>query len=313
MFSFYTRLLVRVSSRPPLLHLGGPKTGSTSLQIGVFRKASDLYNFGEVGDGVTTVEDEACINGFLTLDEQFIDSRSAFAVVSYHVDVAGSRRVVYSSADVLRGNSPSRASKRLGELFGTDCTVLLVVRNQIDALISYYAGHGAWLKPAPRPYFGRFVKFSEWLSHQKLLLPDSWLRTFAYWEQIEPFIKVFGIDNVTVLTYEALREGDSRAWKSFAHFSGIPADVARQNYLNTRRRQRPSVAQTLARRIEGKLGLSHESSVRLSLPIWILARPVTPRVQEAELQDLSHFYGLGNRRLDDLFALSLSKYSYPGI
>jgi hypothetical protein len=188
-----------------------------------------------------------------------------------------------------------------------------VVRNQIEALVSYYAGHGAWLKPAPRPYYGRFVKFSEWLSHQKLLLPDSWLRTFSYWEQIEPFIEVFGIDKVTILTYEALSEADPRAWESFARFSGIPAETACQNYLTTRRRQRPSVGQTLARRIEGKLGLIHNSSLRLSLPSSMLARPVTPKVQLAELQDLHQFYRLGNRRLDELFALCLSKYDYPGI
>ena len=39
-----------------IIHIGGAKTASTSLQRGIFQNLEDVISFGEFGDGFTSKE-----------------------------------------------------------------------------------------------------------------------------------------------------------------------------------------------------------------------------------------------------------------
>jgi len=54
-----------------IIHIGGAKTASTSLQLGIFQNLEDVISFGEFGDGFTSKENELIIREFLEVDSAF--------------------------------------------------------------------------------------------------------------------------------------------------------------------------------------------------------------------------------------------------
>jgi len=301
-----------------VLHIGGSKTASTSLQNGVFLGAPSVHHFGEFGDGVTTVEEDRIIRSLLEVDDAFLDPSEIGDVFLRHAARAAGGTLIFSSADVLHANQPTQVAHRLAQFAPDDVTVLLVVRNQRSALASYYSGHGAWLKPAPRPYYRAFVEFQDWLDHQWLQLPDSRLRTFAYFEQLRPFIEVFGRDSIRVLCFEDLVCGDRDSWRQMGELVGLEAGEAESLFRAEHQRERISERQ-----------LKYGRAMRLLLPLVTTPDVRTiggraesllrggskykPEWTSVELERLDDYYSSGNAELEGVFDLSLRRWEYPGL
>ena len=86
------------SEQATLLHIGAPKSASTSLQNLVFLRSPALYHFGEVGDGVTNHQEEAVIRDFLELDQAFVGEEAMSMLIAKHKRAAGQSRFICRSA-----------------------------------------------------------------------------------------------------------------------------------------------------------------------------------------------------------------------
>ena len=299
-----------------VLHIGGAKTASTTLQTAVLLQASTIHHFGEGGDGVTGPDDERIIRSLLNDDAYLCDYSEVESLFRRHRKLAGGATFVFSSADVLLANQPTVAAARLRALLGADTDVLLVVRNQLSALLSLYSGHGAWLKPAPAPYFRHFVSFQNWLELQWLDPSTSALASFAYWEQLQPFIAAFGREQVKVVPFERLVLGDKQTWATVADLLGLESQLAWQLFSADRRRERISLWQKRYGHVASVL--RPFSSVpdirRTGGPLTsLLARgprfvPKWPTGMETRIR--TH-YGPGNSVLNGEFALGLAEFGYP--
>ncbi len=301
-----------------VLHIGGSKTASTSLQNGVFRHAPSVHHFGEYGDGVTTTVEDQILRSLLEFDEVFYDVEAVRGLFAKHFNYADGGTMMYSSADVLHANQPTLVAHRLHQLVGDEATIFVVVRNQQSALASYYAAHGAWLKPAPRPYYRAFVSFDDWLDQQWLLLPDSRLHTFAYWEQLAPFIKVFGRDRVQVISFENLCCGHMDSWSEIGKLVGLGAEEALSLFRAEHQRRRitkrqlrygramrlllPFVATPDVRAVRGRIATVLNAGDKFD-PSW----------SPGQLERLAGLYGTGNNHLQRTFDLPLETWNYPGL
>lgn len=300
-----------------LIHLGGPKTASTTMQRAVFGNLPEVFHFGEYGDGVTSQQDESIFRSLWELDDQFFNSSVVEHLIDTHLNSAGSRRPIFSSADVFLSNRPKLAAERFRHFFGTDIDILLVVRHQADALVSFYSGHGAWLKPAPRPYFRAFVPFTSWFDFQSLLLPDSKLFTFSYWDQLCPFIDIFGINRIHIVLFEELVNGSGNSWTTFANLIGENAVVLQTHFNSERARERPYRRQALAGQLLSYvLPIIDMPDIRNfdGLPGRFLkrGRPFTPLLSKSQRSAIDDYYSQGNLLLSRNFNLDISKWGYPG-
>jgi len=300
-----------------IIHIGAPKSASTTLQHEVFANTEHLYHFGEFGDGTTSIEDDFVIRGMFDCDDQFYCPEDTQQIIDKHYQIAGDRKVIFSSADVLTFNRPKLAASRLEAHFGVDVKILLIVRNQFDALVSYYAGHGAWLKPAPKPYFRAFVSFTEWLEYQKLHLSESKLRTFSYWEQISPFGQVFGDKNVHVVLFEDLVNKVDSSWRILGElFDAREQDLARL-FHSRKMRERPSKRQLSFGKLTSLLvPMIEMPDIRyIGGPLGRFLNggaPFSVSLSESQRRFLDNYFGEGNSKLADAFRLSLASHGYPG-
>jgi hypothetical protein len=299
-----------------VLHIGGAKTASTTLQTQVLLHAPCVHHFGEGNDGVTTLAEEHLLRALLSEDESLFDFAELEGLFRQHREVAGDSTLVFSSADVLLANRPTIAAARLRALLGTDVDVLLVVRNQISALSSLYSGHGAWLKPAPVPYYRRFVSFPDWLDFQWLSPSSSVLASFAYWEQLQPFIAEFGRDRICLVPFETLVKGDAEVWTTVGELFGLKSDEAWRLFCSDHQRERISVWQKRYGQLASFAG-----------PMWPApdaretSGPITRRLARgprfvpewpAGMEErIRAHYRRGNAALEKEFALGLAYLGYP--
>lgn len=299
-----------------VLHLGGAKTASTTLQTTVFLRSPAIYHFGEGGDGVTTLTEEALLHSLLNDDEALFDFSEVEALFLKHREVAGDRTFVFSSADVMLANRPTTLAARLRSLLGPGVDVLLVVRNQFSALSSLYSGHGAWLKPAPSPYFRRFVKFDDWLRFQWLRASSSALASFAYWEQLQPFITEFGRERVTIVAFERLVSGDVETWVKVSELFGVTPEWAWRQFSGDQQRERISVRQKRFGQLASWMPpILSAPDVRLTagtLAKHLAGGPrFVPEWPTEFLGGIRAYYGSGNAALEREFALGLADLGYP--
>jgi Sulfotransferase domain len=300
-----------------IIHIGGPKSGSTTLQRAVFSNLEGIYHFGEFGDGVTSVSDESVIRQIFYCDEQFYNEDLVLKTIEKHQRAASGRNLVFSSADVLIFNRPTLSATRLAQLFGTDSKILLIIRNQFDALMSYYVGHGAWLKPAPRPYFRAFTEFTNWFEYQLLNLEYSRLSTFSYWHQISPFAQIFDRENVHVIIFEELVNDVESAWTRLAALLGKDELEIGNLFRSQRFRERPSERQVKLGRLAAFL-LPVIDQPDVTAPAGIFGqflrrgRSYNVKLNQTQRDQLNSFYAEGNRTLADVFELDLASYGYPG-
>ena len=135
-------------------------------------------------------------------DDDFYFSGSACReVFDKHRALAKGKSLVYSNADIMASRVPMACAKRLHDYL-PDARVLLIVRNQLTAIPSYYANHGAFLKPAPPSHFHRFVSFDDWMSHCTRFMKYSPLSSYFYSEYLRIYSDLFGKDRITVLLFE---------------------------------------------------------------------------------------------------------------
>ena len=96
---------------------------------------------------------------------------------------------------------PMTCARRLRE-FLPDAEVLLVTRNQVTAVPSFYASHGAYLKPAPPRHFRRYVSFDDWMNYCIMFIKYSPLASFFYNRILNIYAELFGKNRIHVLLYE---------------------------------------------------------------------------------------------------------------
>jgi hypothetical protein len=299
-----------------VLHIGGAKTASTTLQTAVLRQSPTVHHFGEGGDGVTTPSEEPLLASLLNDDECLFDFAEVEAMFRRHRDLAGEGTLVFSSADVLLANRPTVVARRFHELLGSNVSVLLVVRNQISALSSLYSGHGAWLKPAPPPHYRRFVDFEDWLRFQWLRPSSSALASFAYWDQIQPFISEFGRERITLVPFERVVSGDEETWETVSELIGLSPERAWRLFSADRQRERISRRQMrYGRLVSLALPFASPPDVRMVAgPIGKhLARGprFAPEWSDDMLARIQRHYRKGNAAIEREFSLGLSDLGYP--
>lgn len=215
------------ATAPVLVHVGMPKTGTTTLQELLFSRHPEIYYLGQ-----TNLWDEAAAKQVLwelLLDDP-LHAEQAVALVGE--GLKNKSAVVISDEALTFGEYMLRASqwpihsdhvqtaKRIKAALG-QVHILLVLRNQADWLVSW---HRQGLKT------GKYAEtdYKQWLEKDLGASAEHMMELLHYDKLFDAFASVFGADHVHVHFFEECVGNFPDLAAEVADLLGIDQGIARQ-------------------------------------------------------------------------------------
>ena len=168
-----------------LVHIGFPKAGSSSLQRNVFEKVTNI-NYLTITDKV--VIDMLYLNSFEFKNKYVENSINPNTNLNKENTILSCEALTYAGDQFL-------ICDRLKQVFNNNVTIMLILRNQLDFIQSFY------LEQLAR---GVYVSFNTFLKQQFLNDQISILPKLNYYNLIKYYKNTFGSNNVKVILFEEL-------------------------------------------------------------------------------------------------------------
>jgi len=215
-----------------VLHIGYPKTATTTLQIGLFSRCPDLNYLGKflpshrfADDALHDLMWTAQMGNFSAWREmKQVHGAALMQAVQREPDKVS----VLSSENFLHSwsQSPDVVAKRLHEV-APEARILITVREQVAFLRSWYRWHGGYGQYLfLNKYIDEACEFplsaDEWL-HYQFAAPDrNVIGILEYDAIIDAFEDLFGADRVHVLCYETLVKNPMDYFGAIAEVFALP-------------------------------------------------------------------------------------------
>ena len=231
---------------PNLIHIGLPKTATTTLQNNVFARQPRFTYLGKVQNNYPDHRvRELCTRVRLqdSLDYDANTTRSILDELRAHRDKVGDRRpfLLSEEAFAAEGYADRRLiAERLHRLFAP-AKVLIVLRAQPSLLKSLYMHH---LKSSGE----RPVTFESWLAkhYGEIRFPGTLRVGLDYENLVRSYEQLFGGDNVVVLAFESIHGETGDFARSVGELVGLDCDEVRRAFLRSRENTRMSERHRLA-------------------------------------------------------------------
>ena len=299
-----------------VIHIGANKTASTTLQRALFKSNRQLHYLGEDGDGYADYA--PLLDSLVNDDDLFYPAAECAKLFGRNAAQAGDKTFLYSNEDVMTSRIPLICAKRLQTLM-PDAEVVLVMRNQQTAVPSFYANHGAFLKPAPPSYFRRHVAVDDWITFQTMFSKYGALASFKY-DQFESIYSSLFDGRMHILLFEEF-VGDRQAFvEKLSAILRIDAEAAMLSLKSSHERRRFTGRILAYNRFRTSFFWGAEFTKFLPFGTRLasmfddfLARgaPAKISVSPSIRQRIHDVYCEGNSRLAEKYDLPLAQYGYP--
>jgi hypothetical protein len=226
------------------IHIGYPKNASTTLQTDVFPKIKNALYLGRmygsksayISEDVADVIYSISMLDSIEYNHQVIEKKLWDSIAGAN---EGQEKLIISS-ESFANNVADRGliASRLNMMF-PDAKILIVIRNQMDALRSMYAFLVRQLGKNINLSYGRpsVKSFEGWILEQEEYICRSYILTLKYYELISEYRALFGTGNVSVLLFEDLARTPDSFFKQLATFldiESINSSIPKRNKGPTR-------------------------------------------------------------------------------
>lgn len=289
----------------PCIHIGWPKTGTTTLQRHFFDKHPGIENLGRPYRDLRLA---AMSRHIVHDDEADFDGPACRATFGELIAPRlGGRKAVLLSDELFphyQGADRALIAQRLRSIFGNS-KIIITIRHQLDLVASFYI-HSC--KP------GKFYNVEEWLRRHK----NDYLPTLKFFDLAKIYADLFGFENVGVFLFEDMRRDPAKFSRNIASFIGVDQDIGAHLLEGEHEHLRKSERMVHYARFR-TIFLPH---VELSRFVPNFAREACRRVlaqgsrATAEISEgwqayLRDLYAPSNRNLAQSFGLALAEYGYP--
>lgn len=301
-----------------IFHIGGNKTGSTTLQRRLFSKHPNVCYLGEDCDGYDKLK--PWLDSLVAEDDSFFDFEEIKGIfLERFGSGAEGRACVFSNEDIMTSAMPSVCASRLKKL-DSDAQIVMVVRNQLTVWPSWYANHGAYLKNVPRGYWRKHVSLEDWLDYCFSFPKQTPVEAMNYERFFKIFRETFSASQIHVLLYEDLLQDPAGYYKKWSEILKI-SDQDIGSYMASHiERRRHSVRRmnydkliSQASVIPG-LEKSLAALFRYAVPLreWVDSGPPA-RIELPEIwrARIANYYRKTNASLAEMTGLDLAQYGYP--
>ena len=208
-----------------LLHIGFPKCMSTTLQRDLFAAHQEImflgwghpdFEHGWISDEMATLC-EVGIRYEKVLNYQKRKAKKTFEKYLAEFEQDPSKKAVCLSFESFSFTmhfdvDPTIKADRLRHLLGKDTKVLIVIRNQLELIRSYY------FECVRGGYAGAFDTFLDFNYHYQF---HSIFSDLAYSKLYRHYCKLFGKENVMLLPMETIITGQQESIESICKFAGV--------------------------------------------------------------------------------------------
>ena len=308
-----------VSEVPFVIHVGYPKTATTTFQKHVFPHHPDIEYLGKLIPSFRYVDKSlfSLIDELVHMSEvRYRGTAKLRAAVERLRQQTTRRCVLLSSESFIHPSTIDIAivADRLHDAFAA-CKILITIREQISAILSFYRMHGRYgqyltiaAKATDEP-ISHPISFSDWINLQMSDQDRNYIGTLHYDYVVRYYVKKFGAENVCVLLFEELK-ADSEAYANqIGGFLGVNASMLHRLMTGKHELRSEGIcnAQDLAPTVDARrvslftrlLGTRGASSQRSAF---------TPT--DEELNKFKDIYRAGNARLAREMSLPLQQHGY---
>lgn len=297
----------------PCIHIGSPKTGTSTLQQQVFPRHPEIdFLFWPKRTDAPEFYNYLYSDSIRDTDEARVPAAAFLADL-----LSPSSKVVVFSREHLTGGKKfdmGQSARRLKPLFG-DAKIIFTIRNQSNWLVSSYV---AILGQAQRPWRGGLPPtFQSYLQAQwderyrgRLVAGDFGAIARCYVEQ-------FGRDRVAVFLFEDLVANPEDYYARMFKFIGVDPSVAPNlvsQYVSNPRLTRRRYLYWRMRALCVPIALLYafQRVPRLTMFDRFLSGgpPVDFQISSEWRSRLEDYYRPGNRYLADTFGLPLDRHGY---
>lgn len=193
------------------IHIGDYKTGTSWLQSYAFQQHPELVYLDNprVYPEITKLFYE--LTSVRDLDFDALSLRKRFKVEIDKIDITDKKLIVSRESlcgEFVSGENGKRIAERLFLVFGPT-KILLVIREQLSMLTSIYS---------------QYVKIGGTLSLRDFVWDpfesSNLINRLNYEKQIQAYIEIFGVDNVSIRLFEELRNDKNGFLKEIFSFIG---------------------------------------------------------------------------------------------
>lgn len=299
----------------PIIHIGFPKTASTTLQNKFFCELSSVCYLGK-----PLSEGNAFVEEFLHTitdceTQEYDEERLSLNLKNYSNDV---RLIIseetFSTGSSLSGNvSRHEIADRLHSIF-PEAKIIIVVREQESAIKSLF------LQKMKSAYSSSY-SFEAWMEQEQRKDNSkitSIFHLYDYSSLVGLYQERFGVENVRVLAYEQLHHSPISYYKQIAEFCGLKIDSKLEHIINCACSSHENATLTQKQLMIKKYALLFRALgflVPQGLKKQILAyarkgSKVQVDVSDEQKTFIKKRYLCSNRELEKMTQLPLKKYGY---
>jgi len=304
---------------PLYLRIGYDKCASTTLRDNFFTKHSGLNHLGapyDSGSPVFLLLTNLLGGMHVNWQEKEFDFAYCRDLFEEHIksQLENGKPVTITNGGIASHTfgRHRQMADRINQVFG-GCRILVVIRNQIDLLLSMYT-HGRY---GLHKYN---VDFAPWIKDE-LHLGENYADVLDYNSMANSYIEIFGKENVLILTVEELKESVELFNHRWCGFLGV--DEVEGLELMKLPQQNIAVSR-LFTATEGKpmLRKMHQT-LRQIIPQSLIAKAKSidlgssitkshkPKINDTLRNELVNAFRESNRKAVAIYNLPLDRYHYP--
>ena len=300
-----------------VIHIGANKTGSTTLQRCLFARSQNLVYLGE--DGAEYSRYRATLDSLVSDDAIHFCHDAAYEMFQTYLQRSGEHTFLYSNEDIMTSRVPTQCAYRLHE-FLPEAEILMVTRNQLTAVPSWYANHGAYLRMVPRRYWRRYVSFDDWMEYCTTFLKYSPLDGYFYHRIAALYGSLFGKHKIHVLMYEDFVNEPEQFIRGLCEILRIDAFTAMEMLQGQRERKRHTQRQLRYHRFRSWFFWGHDFSRYIPFGKALDRKwqhfleqgaPADGFMSDFWRNKLIELYKEDNLQLAREYQLPLKEYGYP--
>jgi hypothetical protein len=297
----------------PVLHIGFPKTGTTTLQGALFARHPQIANLGEPNKGNTLALRalrrvwKSCSEDALKQSRANEERSRGLWKEALAECPAGSVPVFSKETltlpDFYKSADDDRLPNALYSVIGP-ARIVMVARHQIRMIESLYLYHAKG---------SRYEPLEPWLRAN-----DSAFELFHFNKVADTYAKVFGKENVALFLLEELQADPSDFARRICGFIGVDPEPGAALVSGERRNVRVSEKYYNYAKLRKRLGLNIPLGrfappfIRELFKTTVMGgRTAKIKLPPAWAERLEDRYRGDNRRLADDWNLPLERFGYP--